>query len=489
MHSVPILQLLNGLSLKPSGLSADCTAVRLVEDSRCISQGDVFYARQGEKSDGRSYIKHAESAGAVAVLSDAEGCAMASGPTLLSADLPRDSAILAHRLQGDPSEQLDVIGVTGTNGKTTVSTLLQQLLSTHAPCGLLGGIVRDDGIKSTEVSLTTPMACEVAEWLGSCRDHGCGSAVMEVSSHALDLGRVDGVRYSAAIFTNLSGDHLDHHGTMEAYFECKRRLFLELDPAAVCITNIDDPRGKKIVEDSDASVLTCSLDQTADVVGAVHASDSACMEMSIESPWGSWRQTLPFVGTHNAMNALQAIAAACVAGGEPEVVASSLEQATSPLGRMQCVSNNPWVMVDFAHTDAALKAVLSAVRQVLPADGRLHVVIGCGGDRDHSKRPRMAKTACEYAGEVWLTSDNPRSESPASIIADMQAGIPASTQAIVHVREDRAAAIHDAIARAKPEDCVVIAGKGHEQIQIFATEVIPFDDVAVARQALQDSMA
>jgi len=477
---------LQALDVETIGLPEDCTASRVVEDSRCVRPGDVFFARGGNAFDGRHFIRQAEEAGACAVLSDAAGASLATGPAIVSDDPAVTAGLLAHRLAGRPSEKMGVIGVTGTNGKTTVTTLLQQVLTGDRPCGLLGGIARSNGRTQSAAVLTTPMSCDVAAWLSDCRSSGCDHAAMEVSSHAIDQKRVAGVRFACAVFTNLSGDHLDHHGTMDAYFDCKRQLFRGLDQSAIAVTNLDDPRGRGIVSGIDASVVTCSLLGDADVRGRVVELGSDGISMEVCSPWGTWTQRMSLIGRFNAMNGLQTIAAACVTGVGIEQVRARLATAEGAAGRMQVVATSPRVIVDFAHTDGALQAVLEASREAAPEDGRLIVVVGCGGDRDATKRPRMAAVACNHSDGVWLTSDNPRSEDPQRILRDMEAGVPTPCAASVHVEVDREAAIRAAIGSASARDCVVIAGKGHERTQLVAGGSIEFDDVDVARRVMSE---
>jgi len=473
-------EVIEGLAVKPMRGAASCTATRLVEDSRAIEPGDLFLARSGGAVDGRRFICDAVAAGAVAVLSDEKGCEMTTGAALCMSNPRGVVGPIAHRLLGDPSAALPLIGVTGTNGKTTVSTLLQQVCRTTRPWGLLGGVVIDDGETSRPAALTTPMACDVAIWLAACRDHGLEGAVMEVSSHALAQGRVDGVRFQGAIFTNLSGDHLDYHGTVDQYEACKRQLFESLDASAWAVTNVDDVASRRMTGVCACPVIGCSLGGAAEVVGRVQSRDVTGSTARVDTPWGSWTQQIPLPGDHNVMNALQVIAAAGAMGRSPEEIEDRMQQSVGPPGRLQVIHQSPAVMVDFAHTDGALEAVLGAVRAVV--SGRVLLVVGCGGDRDRTKRPRMAAAACRGADEIWLTSDNPRGERPSAIIQDMLEG--ATDQAIVHVEADRAVAIGSAIAAAAGDDLVLIAGKGHERVQIEGDEQRPFDDADVARRAL-----
>ncbi len=457
-------------------------AGRLIEDGRRVTRGDVFHARSGEAFDGRAAIPAAEAAGAAAILSDAEGCSMAKGPALCSQDSHHVAGVLAHRLAGNPSLSIPVIGITGTNGKTTTASLAHQVHCASHPTALMGGVTIHDGVEARDACLTTPPCDEIAMWLRSAVSNGCRAAIMEVSSHALAQSRVAGIRYEVAVFTNLSGDHLDFHGSMDAYSACKHELFRSLDDQATAIVNIDDPRGRDMLQGVHGSILTCSLRSNADWVGRVTSHTMSGLVMDVTGPCGSWQQRIPLLGVHNAMNALQAMAACCATGLSWDEVAHAMAQVHAPRGRLQAISKKPLVFIDFAHTDAALSAALSALRTA-GAD-RLIVVIGCGGDRDRSKRPRMARIASEAADVVFLTSDNPRTEDPEAILADMKSGVDSAAESEVRVEADRRRAIHAAIEQANDQDIILIAGKGHEQFQIIGQSHQPFDDRLVALEAL-----
>jgi len=479
--------MLGGLDVRPLRGAADVLARRVVEDSRRVQPGDVFLARPGGQRDGRTFIAEAERAGAVAILSDQSGCEVAVGPALCSASLGHVGAVLAHRFCGDPSHSIPVVGVTGTNGKTTVTTLLQQILAGVRPCGLMGGVTIDDGAIQRDATLTTPMADEVASWLASSREAGCGHAVMEVSSHALSQSRVDGVRFAAAVCTNLSGDHLDYHGTMEAYAACKRALFERLDADAICVINADDAAVHDMAVGCAARLIRCSLEGAGDVLGYVSSVDCSGVDMQVKACTGTVNVRVPLLGRHNAMNALQALAVAEALGEDISQVAERLGQARGPAGRLEVIHQSPSVLVDFAHTDGALEAVLRSLGEVKV--GRIIVVVGCGGDRDRTKRPRMARVASSFADLVWLTSDNPRTEDPQAILDDMVGGVAREHLSRLHVQPDRSLAITEAIAEAKPNDIVLIAGKGHERHQLMNGHSIPFDDRVIAMQAIETASA
>jgi UDP-N-acetylmuramoyl-L-alanyl-D-glutamate--2,6-diaminopimelate ligase len=311
---------------------------------------------------------------------------------------------------------------------------------------------------------------------------------MEVSSHALDQSRVAGIGFACAVFTNLTGDHLDYHGSMDAYAAAKARLFESLDRGAVAIVNADDPAHARMVHGCASRVMRCSLtDASADCMARVRRMRPDGMVCAMHGPWGVLDVDLPLAGLHNAMNALQALAAASALGVAAAPLERALATCPAPPGRLEPVStpdDGIAVLVDYAHTDDALLNVLRAVRQTLEPGGRIITVFGCGGDRDRTKRPRMAAVACAHADAVIVTSDNPRTEDPGAIVRDILAGVPTGSGAEVESRLDRAEAIARAVQLAKPGDAVVVAGKGHEDYQIVGTERRPFDDRVVARAAL-----
>ncbi len=327
-------------------------------------------------------------------------------------------------------------------------------------------------------------------------ESGCVAAALEVSSHALKQGRTAALHFDVGVFTNLTGDHLDYHGDMESYADCKAELFRGLAPDATAIINVDDPWSERMIEACSCSVVRCSAraKSTADAVVEIVEESMAGSRLRLGSPWGDLETTTCLVGQHNAMNVLQAALSAQALGMEAAEVAEALKHCRPPPGRLEMVTaaNAPFaVFVDYAHTDDALRNVLAAARPLVPAAGRLTVVFGCGGDRDRSKRPRMASVACELADRVYITSDNPRTEDPEAIVAEIMQGVPYEQRQIVSRRTDRALAIREAVASAKPGDLLIIAGKGHEDYQIVADGVggtvkLPFDDREQARAALAE---
>jgi UDP-N-acetylmuramoyl-L-alanyl-D-glutamate--2,6-diaminopimelate ligase len=471
----------------------DVVIASVTDDSRRAADGALFVARRGTTAHGDAYIDDAVRRGATAVLSDGPAAARPGVVHLRCADPAAMAARLAERLAGEPSTTLALVGVTGTNGKTTVATLIRHVLTAAGlPCGLIGTVHVDlgpgDAASGPEpAALTTPSACETSALLGRMVARGCRACAMEVSSHALDQGRTSGLRFAGAVFTNLSGDHLDYHGTMDAYAAAKASLFAGLPADGWAVINADDPAASLMAR-TDADVVFTSVDDPgADCRAAVLDASIDGARVRFTGPWGEFETQLPLPGRHNVANALQAAAVGSRLGLDADALRAALATASAPPGRLEPVSgpdDDCTVLVDYAHTDDALDNVLAALRPLVPADRRLRVVFGCGGDRDRTKRPRMAAAACRWADDVVVTSDNPRTEDPESIVDDVLAGIPASHRDRAVRRTDRDAAIRAAIATADAGDVVVIAGKGHEDYQIVGTTKRPFDDRVVARAAL-----
>lgn len=519
----------------------------ITEDSRTVLPGSLFIARKGEKSDGRAFVSGAILAGAVAILTDDPALRLPEqhrphGPVALlyAADLGLATARLAERFYGDPSSKLTVIGVTGTNGKTTTTFLIHQMLNALGiRCGLIGTVVIDDGAEVAPASLTTPPALELSRTLARMHDAGCVAAVMEVSSHSLHQRRVGAVAFNAAVFTNLTHDHLDYHGTMEAYGAAKAMLFAALPADGVAVVNIQDVAHSQMARSAPttARIIRCTVDggvgsggETGSGVGlglpitggtapetvrrarAVGAGTTSTEVEFVGFAEHAHVVRIPLIGAFNVMNALQAIAVVhALYGGTGEddfsfeIIGEALSRAAPPAGRVEPVTRDEapiGVFVDYAHTDDALKTVLSTVRGAMNdhqraasarSAGQLWCVFGCGGDRDRTKRPKMGRIAAERADRVVITSDNPRTENAEAIIAEIQTGIPAAQAGKVVVEPDRERAIRRAVREAAPGDVVVIAGKGHEDYQILpdpskpgATITRHFDDREVARAALTE---
>ena len=473
------------------GLEAKLAAVSVAGlqlDSRSLAPGDAFIAMPGGVHDGRNYLAAANAAGASVIiaergLSETQRRAAGATPIVELEELASQVGVIASRFFGAPSQAMHLVGITGTNGKTTTSRLLAQLLRRqYQQCGVIGTLGATLGDSVEDAVNTTPDALSLQHQLAQWRATNVAHAVLEVSSHSLVQGRVIGLEFDTAVFTNLSHDHLDYHGDMESYGLAKSVLFRAAGLAAA-VVNMDDSFAASLVDilDPGVELLGYSL-QRGDVavsVGNINYHHSG-LEAQISTPWGEGLLHSPLAGDFNLANLLAAISAACVAGMP---LAAALEAAPSlsgVAGRMEYVPNERelQLVVDYAHTPDALEQALLALRA--HTSGRLICVFGCGGDRDADKRPVMGRIASENADRVIVTSDNPRNESPAAIIADIQSGAGAE----VEVEPDRATAIRRAVAIAEAGDCVLVAGKGHESYQQIGVERLPFSDIAQLRLAL-----
>jgi len=462
----------------------------VVEDSRLVTPGNLFVARAGLKTSGLEYIADAKSRGAVAVVVGAkrQGSPL---PQIVVKDPARAGSILANLFHASPSHRMRVFAVTGTNGKTTTAYLVRHLLSkVNQRCGLMGTVEIDDGRQRREAEMTTPDGCFVASTLAAMRDKGCRAAVLEASSHALDQARLAGVFFSGAAFTNLTGDHLDYHKTMPNYAAAKARLFEGLDAEAVAVINDNSKWADRMIQDCPSRIIRFGTTKRSDYRAAsVHVTPQGS-RFVLHTPGGKAEVNMKLVGQHNIENALAAAALVGeVCGLTANQIAAGLADAAGAPGRLQPVdAGQPFgVLVDYAHTDDALTNVLKALKPL--AKGRLHVVFGCGGDRDATKRPRMAKAAEEYADVIYVTSDNPRTEDPNVIIDQICRGFSEKHETPIVIQGDRRMAIQQAIGSAEPGDIVLIAGKGHENYQIVGTTKHHFDDVEEAKRAIQGHVA
>jgi UDP-N-acetylmuramoyl-L-alanyl-D-glutamate--2,6-diaminopimelate ligase len=452
-----------------------CTSIEI--DSRRVTPGALFVALPGEQTDGHAFLDQAIANGAVAVVLEAARGLSVHGVTAVHVpDSRRALSAIAAAFYGDPSHALDVAGVTGTNGKTTTTRLIAAILDAAGrPCGVIGTVGAALGDHTWSLANTTPLPPELHALLAEMRDLHAQAVAMEVSSHALALDRVEDVRFRVAALTNVTRDHLDFHQTPEAYAAAKHRLFTM---AQTAVLNMDDARGAAWFADVSRKIptLTYSLRGGADLVSANIVASASGSTFTLDGV--AMRVNLP--GLFNVANALAAIGVARTLGVDLETCARGLAALARVPGRMEHVAGGDVdVVVDYAHTPDALENALIALRET--ARHGLAVVFGCGGDRDRGKRSEMGRIAASYADRIYVTSDNPRSESPEEIVAQIEAGIGAHP----HVAQvDRRAAIERAIDEAAPGDVVLIAGKGHETYQIIRGETLPFDDVAVARAAL-----
>lgn len=463
-------------------------------DSRKVAPGDLFVALVGDKADGHHFLEEAAARGAAALLVDEAWWAarprVPDLPVLTSSDTRWALAKISAELLGRPSEAFRLVGVTGTNGKTTtthlVEAVMREALWATGLIGTLGSRIHTDGGEEQEATgHTTPQSLELQRLFARMRDLGIKGAAMEVSSHALDQRRVAETAFDVAVFTNLTVDHLDYHGDMESYAQAKERLFAMLAREGVAVVNRDDPAHPRFLaaqaRHGGGRALTYGLEPGADVRAeeVLHSPTGSHWVLRIGAEQGSVALKLP--GAFNVSNALGAAAATWALGIPVETIARGLSRAGGVPGRVEVVSpaQCPFtVLVDYAHTPDGLANVLSTARQV--TGGRLIVVFGCGGDRDRTKRPQMGRIATTMADLAFLTSDNPRSEDPLAILAEVEAGCTGDPRTV----PDRREAIAAAIAEARPGDVVLIAGKGHEAVQILADRTVPFDDRQVARELL-----
>ncbi len=467
---------------------AEVEIAGLAYDSRLVAPGTLFFCVPGFRSDGHDFAAQAVADGAVALV--VERPLGLGVPEVLVPSVRAAMGAVASRFYGDPSAALRVVGITGTNGKTTTAFLMRALLrAAGEQTGLLGTVTSIVGGDERPVQRTTPEAIDLHAGFRAMLDGGDRACAMEVSSHALELGRAGGIRFAAAVFTNLTQDHLDFHPTMEDYFLAKRLLFLpgEGPPPGVSIVNVDDPYGRRLASEIEGA-RTFALDAPADYSATDLRCDFAGCRFALHTPAGERQVSLPMPGRFNVANALGALATVHALGFDLDTLVAALQCGVRVPGRFEPVDAGQdfAVLVDYAHTPDSLDNVLRAARDI--ARGRRVIsVFGAGGDRDRGKRPLMGAISARLADITLVTSDNSRSEEPAEIVAEIVAGIPptALSDGSVHVEVDRRAAIEQALSLAMPDDVVVIAGKGHEQGQEFAHgRKEPFDDLTVARELL-----
>jgi UDP-N-acetylmuramoyl-L-alanyl-D-glutamate--2,6-diaminopimelate ligase len=487
-------------------LDAPCTGV--THDSRRVSPGSVFVALRGQKVDGLSFASQAVARGAVAIVAEQQPVSPLAVPVVVVPNARLALALLAAEFYGHPSRQMQVIGITGTNGKTTTSYLAQAIFEAAGiRCGLMGTVAYRIGDRTVEATRTTPEAPEVQALMRQMVEAGCGACLMEVSSHALALHRVDGIRFAAGVFTNLTRDHLDFHADMEDYFAAKRRLFTLLPEEASAVINVDDPRGPALADSltspadtapgpasaeatsrKKARAISYGIVKTADVSPGPLSFSLSGLHFDVRTPQGTVKVRSRLVGRPNVYNILAAVAVTSALGVPLEAIERGLATLPGVPGRFELASSpedDITVVVDYAHTDDALRNLLETARAM--ATNRLITVFGAGGDRDRTKRPLMGMVAARLSDTVVITSDNPRSEDPARIIEEVKRGADAETRqsnAEIVTVVDRGEAIARAVRNAAPRDVVLIAGKGHEKYQEIGGRTLPFDDVAVAREAL-----
>ncbi|HEY6168099.1 MAG TPA: UDP-N-acetylmuramoyl-L-alanyl-D-glutamate--2,6-diaminopimelate ligase [Verrucomicrobiae bacterium] len=468
----------------------NCDVTGLTYDSRRVTPGMVFVAVPGQNTDGHEHISSAIDRGASAVICERNGFVTHRSTKVKVRDSREALALAAAVFHGHPATRLKMIGITGTNGKTTVSFMVKHILETAGVrSGLMGTVRYEVGERVVPAHRTTPEALEVQQMLASMLRADCAACVMEVSSHALDQKRVFGIDFDVAIFTNLTQDHLDFHGTMENYFQAKKRLFtsayLEAKHGAAVI-NGDDPFGARLLQEANVEVnLSFGLDESARLRATQVKLGREKTQFNVETPAGCFPCALPLIGRHNIYNTLAAVGAAITLKIDLSVIREALQSMPPVPGRLESIDRGqPFsVFVDYAHTDDALRNVLQTLREV--TKGRILLAFGCGGSRDTGKRAKMGKVAAELAGFTIITSDNPRKETPEKIAAQIEEGYRSVRQDNYRIELDRRRAIDEILREARRGDVVLLAGKGHETYQEFQDTVVPFDDRVYAAETLE----
>jgi len=466
----------------------DAEIVSIENDNRKVKKGSLFICIKGFTVDGHRFAKQAYEAGAAAIV--AEKPLDLPIPVIVVKDTKKASSILADAFYKHPTKSLQLVGITGTNGKTTTSHLVEAILKeAKQKTGIIGTMYTKINDEIQETKNTTPEPVTLQKVFHQMVKKEVETAVMEVSSHALVEGRVHGCDYDVAVFTNLSQDHLDFHGTMEEYKRAKGLLFTRLgntfskEKPKYAILNSDDPVSGEYEQQTAALVLTYGIDHKADVRATNITINARGTNFQLHTPFGEFPVSIKMIGKFNVYNALASIAAGIAMRIPISVIIKAIEKVEGVSGRFETVQHgqNFAVIVDYSHTPDSLENALRTVKEFAEKD--IYVVVGCGGDRDKTKRPLMAKIACEHATHAIFTSDNPRSEEPLQILKDMEAGVPDETYTLI---EDRKEAIFYAVSQAKENDVILIAGKGHETYQLIGSKVLDFDDRLVAKEAIEE---
>ncbi len=474
-------ELVNFEDVEISGLSYN---------SKTTSSGDMFICLKGEHSDGHQFVQMAVEKGAKALLCEKKLDTVL--PQVIVDSSRQSIAQVSAAFYSYPSKELNLVGITGTNGKTTVTHLVQKIIeANNRKCGLIGtlGYKINSDSDYKEAKHTTPQAPELQSTLRMMVENKISDVVMEVSSHALEQNRVAGCDFNGAVFTNLTQDHLDYHITMNNYFDSKAILFKGLKEGAFAVINADDEYSQRFISvvPENVKILTYGVRNTADIMAkniefSIHGAECIFSFDNCEKPI-----KFQLNGMFSIYNALAAFAAGIAMGIDPSICISALEQTPSVAGRFEIVNKEPLVIVDYAHTPDGLENVLKAAREITPKGSNLICLFGCGGDRDATKRPKMGKIADEYADKIVVTSDNPRSEDPELIISDIMTGIKSVNTQRIFVESDRREAIKLTKTVANKNDVIVLAGKGHEDYQILKNETIHFDDREEARNVFANS--
>ncbi|OHB47428.1 MAG: UDP-N-acetylmuramoyl-L-alanyl-D-glutamate--2,6-diaminopimelate ligase [Planctomycetes bacterium GWF2_39_10] len=460
----------------------------ITHDSRKVKDGYVFVAIKGHKLDGHSFVTAALDKGASAIVVEKKIEVTPRVPQIVVTNTRQALASISSRFYGEPSSKMIVVGITGTNGKTTTSYLTKSIIEASGyKTGLIGTIQYQIGKRVIPAQETTPESVEIQSYLSEMLKSNIKYAVIEASSHALSQHRLDGVSFSSAIFTNLSMEHLDYHENIRDYRTEKLKLVKNLSQEAFSILNADHNTSKHFAECTKSKVIWYGMKRSrADVTAEIIDMSTNSTRILLNSPWGKKIINLKLIGKHNIYNALAAAANGLALGFTIDAIKTGIETLSTVPGRLETLNfgQDFEVYVDFAHTHQALQVILSTLRAI--TKGRIILVFGCGGDRDRKKRPKMGHIAEKYSDVFWITSDNPRSEDPNNIIYEIQKGV--SKEAYFRVQPDRKIAIEEALLEAQKGDVVIIAGKGHEQYQILKNTIIPFDDREVVRQALQNNI-
>lgn len=476
-------ELLNGVDY--SGKPEDCEVVSIIHDSRKVKQGSLFVAIKGFEADGHDYILDAVNKGAVAVMSNGRSLDNLPVPVVKVKNPRACMSQISANFYNHPSKKLNVIGVTGTNGKTSITQLLYNLFNKNGkPTGTLGtlGFSTPTGMSTT--GFTTPESVELQQLLKTMEIGGVENAVMEISSHALELNRVDDVDVNIAIFTNLTQDHLDFHGSMENYFQAKLKLFLNLRDSATAIINIDNDYGRRIIKEINCNTVTYGTDEEADL--SIRKCNLTLESSELLLKWKNEEFIVNsnLIGHYNLENLLAAIATSLISGISIEDIKSSVNSELIIPGRMEKfdLKEKGFAIVDYAHTPDAYEQLLSTVKQLVPKKSELITIFGCGGDRDKNKRSKMAKIAEKYSNKVIVTSDNPRNENVEDICKDIELGFTKKDYTIIHNRED---AINNALEKMDKNSVLLLLGKGRDDYEQIGNEKFPHSDIGIIKSQIK----
>jgi len=485
-NGISVKKLFQGLDVEIKG-NKDTEVTGVCAHSKFVAPGNLFIAKKGASFDATEFIPDAAAAGALAILTDLYNPFLEGPVQIIHADPKSLESEIAKRFFRHPSEELFLIGITGTNGKTTTAYLIHHLLNTREVlCGLMGTIETLIGVHRIPAVLTTADIVTNQKFFREMRDQKAENAVMEVTSHALDQGRTSGIDFDLGIFTNLSQDHLDYHGSMKNYLRAKAKLFQLIDsPEKKAVLNADDPASCQVYGNSRAQVITYGIDHAADFQAKKIESSLEGTRFILAYEGREIRMKTSLIGRFNVLNVLAAIATCYYRGMTLEQIQRKLVSFPGIPGRLERISNLQGVhlFVDFAHTDQALENVLSVLNEL--KQKKIITIFGCGGERDQTKRPKMAEAAEKFSDQLIITSDNPRMEDPLAICHEVATGVKQREK--VHIEVDRKKAIEKGIALAEKEDIILIAGRGHEPFQKIAGRLIPFDDREVAREICNHS--